>query len=65
MFIIIDIYSKNYSTLQFFLKNLLNKKVCNKLKLIVLESILQKKKKKKIFYFIKISTCKQNCSRAI
>ena len=51
MFIIIDIYSKNYSSLKFFTKNLLNKKVCNKLKLIVLESILQKKKRKKFLLY--------------
>ena len=48
MFIIIDIYSKDYCELKNFVQNFLNKKVCSKLKLIVLRSNLQKKKKKKL-----------------
>merc|ERR1712154_93976 len=48
MFIIIDIYSKNFYALSTFLNSFLNKKICNKLKLIIVKSSLQKTKKKKL-----------------
>lgn len=48
MFIIINIYSKDYYELSNFIKNFLNKKVCNKLKLVILHSSLQKKKKENL-----------------
>ena len=53
MFIIIDIYSKNFLSLKSFLKVFLNKKTRSKLKLILLKSSLQKTKKKKIFTVLK------------
>lgn len=53
MFIIIDIYSKNYNSLISFFETFLNKNVCNKLKLIILKSSLQKRKKKTKFTVLK------------
>lgn len=47
MFIIIDIYSKNFYALSSFLSTFLSNKICNKLKLIIVKSSLQKTKKKK------------------
>ena len=47
MFIIIDIYSKNFYALSSFLSIFLSNKICNKLKLIIVKSSLQKTKKKK------------------
>lgn len=45
MFIIIDIYSKNYKFLNNFLHKFFNQEICNKLKLIILKTNLQKTKK--------------------
>lgn len=53
MFIIIEIYSKSYKSLNYFVNNFFNKKSVDKLKLILLKSNLQKKKRKKILTVLK------------
>ena len=53
MFVIIDIYSKNYKTLQFFLVYFFNKKLINKLKLTVIKTQSKKPVKKKVFTILK------------
>ena len=58
MFVIIDIYSKNYKSLKNFLSVFNDETIIKKLKISILKNKAKKPLKKKSYYGFKIPSCK-------